>query len=170
LKRLTIIVLVLAALALPASAVARNYTGSVLSLQLKAHKPQLKEVGPKAISLSCDEGAIDYASGAGDPTLRIFKLDPPLPLKHRKFHLVKHKTKRFAAGLDPAGNPIVVQVDFVLNASGKFNQRYSKASGSLRITGNFLGPKPNPDYPGQFTLYHNCDSDAVDWQAHRTGF
>jgi hypothetical protein len=171
LKRLIIALLALAALAFAAGAVARNYTGSALSLQLKAHKAQLKEVAPSSsISLHCDEGAIDYGSGTGDPTVRIFKLDPPVRLKHRRFHLVKPRTRSFAAGLDPAGNPIIVKVDFVLDASGKFNKRYSKASGTLRITGNFLGPKPNPEYPGQFTLFHNCDSGVVQWAVHRTGF
>lgn len=169
-KRLTIFVLMLTALALPASAVARNFAGSHMLLRLKAHKAQLKEVGPYAIPLHCDEGAIDYASGAGASTVQTVKLDPPLSLKHRGFHLIKRKTERYAVGADSAGNPIVAQVDFVVDARGKFNKRYSKASGNLRITGSFLGPEPNSSYAGQRTLYHNCDSGVVGWGVHQTGF
>jgi hypothetical protein len=165
-RRLFVCVAALAMLALPAGAyaAARNFVGANLGLGMKAYKNQVKELQPRGLPVNCDEG--QTRADRGGPI--VYKLEPPLALKHRKLHAEEDKTQSFAI-VDP-GTAEIVGVDhdkFHLSVHGKFNRRYTKASGTLRFTGSFRGPDPNAQYEGQKIQYHNCDSGTLAWHAHR---
>jgi hypothetical protein len=164
-RRLIVCVAALAMLALPAGAyaAARNFVGANLGLGMKAYKNQVKELRPTGLLVNCDEG--QTKADAGGPI--VYKLQPPLALKHRKLHAEEDKTQSFAK-LDPVTAEVIgVEHDrFHLSVHGKFNRRYTKASGTLRFTGSFRGPDPNAQYKGQMIQYHNCDSGTVAWHAH----
>lgn len=166
-RRLIGFISVLAILALPAAAAAaaRNYVGPDFGLGMKAYKNQVKEVIVGELNLQCDEGTTTTAAAGPAP---MFKLDPAKQVnKRRKFHVVADKTLNFAL-IDPNTDEVVgVDHDhFTVDASGKFNKRYSKVSGTLRFTGSYRGPRPDATYPGQKIQYHNCDSGTVSWSAH----
>jgi hypothetical protein len=163
-RRLIVCVSVLTALALPTiAAAARIYSGDNFGLLLKTNKAQAKKLYPTGVPLKCDEG--ETKADAGGPI--VYKLEPPLKLKHRKLHAEEDKTQSFAI-VDPGTAEIVgVEHDrFHLSVRGKFNRHYTKASGTLRFTGSFRGPDPNAQYEGQLIQYHNCDSGTLAWHAH----
>lgn len=166
-RRVIISISALAILALPASAAAvRIYSGPDFGFVMKGNKNQIKELGLGRIPLQCDEGATN--TSITDPTLQ-FKLDPVKPVKkNRKFHVVADKTLSY-----PIVDPITLELvgverdKFQLDVRGKFNKRYSKASGTMRFTGSIRGPDPNAQYEGEAIQYHNCDSGPLDWKAPR---
>ncbi len=162
-KRLIISVCVLAVLALPGSAAAaRLYTSNVLGIDLKAYKNKLKTIDVGRLTLNCDEGQTVTDS---PPQLSRWRFNPPLGLAHRKFHVVEPKKAAYPV-FDIDGNLVAVERDeFVLDAKGRFNKRYSKASGTVRITGSYRGQDPNR--PDRYLIqYHNCDSGTIQWEAH----
>jgi len=165
-RRVIISVFVLTILALPASAAAsRSYGNSDLGIVLKANKNQIKQLVLGKIPLQCDEGTTHTAETA---TL-VFRLDPAKQVKkNRKFHVVADKTLSYAI-VDPITLELVgVERDkFEVDVNGKFNKRYSKATGSLRFTGSFRGPDPNAQTEGELSQYHNCDSGIIDFKAPR---
>ncbi len=170
-RRVIISVLVLATLALPGSAsgAARNFSGAKLGLGLKAYKNQVKDLFPGRLSLQCDEGTTKTDAAGPVP---FFRLDPAKQVKkNRKFRVVADKTLSFAA-LDPiTDEPAGVERDrFQIDVTGRFNRRYSKATGTLRFTGSFRGPDPNANIPGEKIQYHNCDSGLVNWSATKSGY
>jgi hypothetical protein len=164
-RRLIVCVSVLTALALPTiAAAARIYSGGNLGLLLKTNKAQVKELLPREeIPVNCDEG--QTTAGRGGPL--VYKLQPSLALKHRRLHAEEDKTQSFAIVAPGTGEIVGVDHDrFHLSVSGKFNKRYTKASGTLRFTGSFRGPDPNAQYEGQTIQYHNCDSGTLAWHVH----
>jgi hypothetical protein len=163
-RRAIFCVPVLFALVAPAAATAaRIYTSDYLEVLLKTNKPQVKKLGAGDVPVTCDEGKTTIDSGA---PVR-YNLQPPLPLKKRKLHAELDKTQNFAVGSDPVtGDVVVAHLKFHLSLRGKFNKRYTKASGAFRFTGDFLGPKPNPQIEGEKIPYHNCDSGTLAWRAH----
>ena len=170
-KRSIVCLAMLAILALPgnAPAAARNYSGAKLGLGLKAYKNQVKDLSPGRLPLKCDEGTTKTDAAGPVP---FFRLDPAKQVKkNRKFHIVADKTLSFAA-LDPiTDEPTGVERDrFQIDVTGRFNKRYSKASGTLRFTGSFRGPDPNAQIEGEKIQYHNCDSGLVNWSATKTGY
>ena len=167
-KRAIFCVPVLFALVAPAAATAaRIYTSDYLEVLLKTNKPQVKKLGAGDVPVTCDEGKTTIDSGA---PVR-YNLQPPLPLKKRKLHAELDKTQNFPVGSDPVtGDVVVAHLKFHLSLRGKFNRRYTKASGTLRFTGDFLGPKPNPQIAGEKTPYRNCDSGLVNWSATKSGY
>jgi hypothetical protein len=164
-RRLIVCVAALATLALPAGAyaAARNFVGANLGLGMKAYKNQVKEILPRGLPVNCDEG--QTRADRGGPL--VYKLEPPLALKHRKLHAEEDKTQSFAIVAPGTGEIVGVDHDrFHLSVRGKFNRHYTKASGTLRFTGSFRGPDPNAQYEGQQIQYHNCDSGTVAWHVH----
>ena len=122
-------------------------------------------MGLGKIPLQCDEGATHTKEAA---TL-VYRFDPPKQVKeNRKFHVVADKTLSYAT-IDPiTGDLGTVEHDrFELDVNGRFNKRFSKATGTLRFTGTFRGPDPNAQIEGELTQYHNCDSGIVDFKAPR---
>jgi hypothetical protein len=165
-RRAIISIFVLAILALPASVAAnRSYSNSDLAISLKAYKNQIKQLSLGKISLQCDEGKTHTRETA---TL-VFRLDPAKQVKkNRKFHVLADKTLSY-----PIVDPITLELvgverdKFKVDVNGRFNKRYTKATGSLRFTGSFRGPDPNAQIEGELIQYHNCDSGIIGFTAPR---
>jgi hypothetical protein len=161
-RRVIISVVVGAALALPGSAEASVYTGDVLGIVLR-QKSKLREITVfGGLPLNCDEGK---TTTDGSLDISRWRWNPPYPrVKHHRFHVVEPKTQAYAVvGND--GNVVGTERDeYVLDARGRFNKSYRKASGTVRITGSYRGPSPlDPELQIQ---YHNCDSGTVQWKVH----
>ncbi len=159
---MVISVVVVAALALPGSTEASVYIGNVLDVVLRQNS-KLREITVEApVSLYCNEGqTTTYPS----LTISRWRWNPPYPrVKHRRFHVVSPKTQTYAV-VDNQGNVVGTEKDeFVLDARGRFNKSYGKASGTVRITGSYRGPSPLD--PERQIQYHNCDSGTVQWKVH----
>jgi hypothetical protein len=169
-KRLIISALLVTALAVPASAGARNFGGGDIALLLKAYKNKFKEVGVGDITLNCDEGKTDTGNSSATAMRWRWK-SPPYPSvrRDRRFRIVDSKTVAYPV-IDASGNLVGVEKDeLMLRIRGRFNRSYSRARGTFRITGSYRGPDPNgPE--GYMIQYHHCDSGALQWSAHQVGY
>jgi hypothetical protein len=159
------------ALALAATAGARIYGGgNLISLSLKAYKNKFKEVGVGTIPMKCDEGTTDTRKSNAS-AVRFRWKTPPFPSvkRDRRFRLVKENNERFPV-IDESGNFVGIEKDeFVLRVKGRFNRAFTKAHGTMRITGSYRGQDPNQP-PGYLMQYHHCDTGVLSWNAHMVGF
>ena len=170
-QALIVTAVLVTALALPAAAAARNYGGgNLVAFSLKAYKNKFKEFAVGDLSMRCDEGTTDMGnSSANAPRFR-WKTPPfPSVKRDRRFRIVEDKTERYPV-VDENGDLVGIEKDeFVLHAKGRFNRSFSKAHGTVRITGSYRGPDPNRP-PGYMIQYHHCDTGVLDWNAHNVGF
>jgi hypothetical protein len=159
------------ALALAATVEARNYGGgNLVAFSLKAYKNKFKEFDVGTIPMKCDEGTTDTGNSSANAVRYRWKT-PPLPSvkRDRRFRIVKEKSERYPV-IDENANLVGIEKDeFVLHAKGRFNRAFTKAHGTVRITGSYRGPDPNGP-PGSMIQYHHCDTGVLDWNAHKTGF
>jgi len=103
------------------------------------------------VSLYCNEGQTTT-----DPSLdpSRWRWNSPYPrVKHRRFHVVSPKTQTHSV-VDNNGNVVGTERDeYVLDARGRFNKSYRKASGTVRITGSHRGPSHlDPELQIQYQL------------------
>ncbi len=163
-RRVTISVVLSTALAVPVSATALGgtlYSGHPVSVFLKGeHIKKVNTVSfDTGLPLKCDEGTTSFDSPVVNP-----KSERPR-LKHRKFN-IEFVVEPVFEVIDDGGYPVSrTKGKFAIAVKGRFNKSYRKASGTLRMTGDWFGAKSaNGFYDLQ---YHNCDSGIVDWIVHK---
>jgi hypothetical protein len=157
-RRLIVPVVLVAALAVPASAWAiRAYTGPLVSVILKTHKDVVKGASvADGVPLKCDEGSTK--------TEITFGFDRHPRLKHRKFSLKTSATLVFQT-IDADGAVVSTdKAEFDVAVRGRFRRSFKRVSGTLTMNGSYFGPQQGPN--GSDVQYHHC-SGTVDWSAHK---
>jgi hypothetical protein len=160
-RRLTIAVVMVAVLALPAFAVGLGqvlYKGSRVSVLLKNEKKVKTVAVDPGLTLHCNEGTTTE-----DLPIATTAAERP-KLKQGKFHTVTSIPLVFEVIGDDGYLVSKSHGDLVLTVRGKFNDRLSRASGTLTFRGDYSGPKSANGYYNEH--YHGCDSGTVNWTVH----
>jgi hypothetical protein len=161
-RRFITAVVLLAGLALPALALGLGqvlYKGSRLSVLLKNEKKVKTVAVDPGLTLHCDEGTTTEEQPLGTTAA-----ERPM-LKRGKFHTVTPIPLIFEVIGDDGYLVSKSHGELVLTVRGKFNDRLSRASGTLRFRGDFFGPKSANGYYNEH--YHGCDSGTVNWTVHK---
>ena len=157
-RRLVVSVVLVAALALPATALAiRAYKGPLVGVVLKTHKNVIKSGGVSdGVPLQCDEGAIKTRNSFGF-------LGPKRVKDNRRFRLHTTATLVFE-NIDDSGYVISRdKADFEVTLKGRFKRSFKRVSGTVIMNGSYFGPQASN---GSDVQYHHCAGTA-DWTAHK---